>query len=55
MKTEHEAPEDTRDITDDLPVTVLCEVPILMDMESVQPRLQAIDGSLDEAALGVQL
>jgi len=36
-------------------VAVPCEVPKLMDMESMQPRLQAINGPLDEAAFGAQL
>lgn len=43
--------DSTREVTDDLPVAVLREVPKLVDMQSVQPRLQAIDGPLDQAAL----
>lgn len=43
------------EVTDDSPVAVPCEVPKLMDMESMQPRLQAINGPLDEAAFGAQL
>lgn len=45
----------TGEVTDDLPVAVLCEVPELMDMESVRPRFQAINGPLNEAAIRVQL
>lgn len=44
-----------RDATDDLPIAIPCEIPKLMDMESMQPRFQAINGSLNQAELRGQL
>lgn len=43
------------EVTYDSPVAVPGEVSKLMDMESMQPRLQAIDSPLDEAAFRGQL
>lgn len=45
----------TTEATDNLPAAVLCQVPKLMDMEPVWPRLQAVNGPLNEAALRGQL
>lgn len=45
----------TGEVSDDSPVAAPCEVPKLMDVESMRPRLQAINGPLNEAAFRGQL